>query len=935
MRNNNGASIRKLSNRSLRSNRMRNLFAVLAIILTGILFTAVFSLTGGAMQVSQEETMREIGTRSHVGLKAATRQQYEKVIADPLVKESNYNIFIGVAENFVKRQAEVRYQPEERALADMFITLEEGHMPEADEDIIVDTFILDELGLPYELGQKIPLRFAFMGETIEDEFTVCGWYQGDTVAHASELFLSESYWTKLRGAYTDEDFRRWGEEHPEDRGVGLLAVNLNLDKARNLEEKIQTIIRNAGYEPETELGYGVNWAYMGSRLEAVDPFTILILLGAVAVILFTGYLIIYNIFQISVISDIRFYGLLKTIGTTKKQIRRLVRRQALLLSAVGIPVGLLVGYGIGAVALPFMLSFMDYSGMEISLQFQPWILLCSAGFSALTVSISSRKPGKIAGSVSPVEAVKYTQESSLTASHRHRRKPVREEKYRQEEESRTEPHSRRRKPVGEGKYRQEEGRHRANLTKKRRRFSAVSMALSNLGRSRRTTAVVITAISLSIILLVIVMTAVGSFRIDRFIEERIAGDFLLGNISLTGSYRSSDLSIEPDFLELADAQEGIEGRREMWQRYVTWMQLDEEARERLRDLQTEDKLRRDTHSAAGLQKLLAGEESMEGNCFGYSEALFDNVKVLEGTWDPEKFKTGEYVLLTQILGNDFLPPEEHVYKPGDTVTIEWATKDSVIHEITDAGGETIDVVYENLAKKQYQVMAIVDIPSSMGISRYTANGCDMILPLSEFGIEETDGTGIDSYDRYQGENFTNCFTVSYQVREEDRAAFESALKAYTDQNPQMGYLTKEALRKEFEGMVTVIATIGIALAGVIALIGVLNFINAIVTEIISRRREFAMLQSIGMTGAQLLATLIWEGVSYIAISGAISFVLGSILAWLVLRALNGVILFFEYRFQILPFVIVLPVLLFVAALAPAVCYRQFRKKSVVERLREE
>ena len=46
MRNNNGASIRKLSNRSLRSNRMRNLFAVLAIILTGILFTTVFSLTG-------------------------------------------------------------------------------------------------------------------------------------------------------------------------------------------------------------------------------------------------------------------------------------------------------------------------------------------------------------------------------------------------------------------------------------------------------------------------------------------------------------------------------------------------------------------------------------------------------------------------------------------------------------------------------------------------------------------------------------------------------------------------------------------------------------------------------------------------------------------------------------------------------------------------
>ena len=50
MRNNNGASIRKLSGRSLKNNRIRNIFAVLAIALTGILFTAVFSLTSGAIR---------------------------------------------------------------------------------------------------------------------------------------------------------------------------------------------------------------------------------------------------------------------------------------------------------------------------------------------------------------------------------------------------------------------------------------------------------------------------------------------------------------------------------------------------------------------------------------------------------------------------------------------------------------------------------------------------------------------------------------------------------------------------------------------------------------------------------------------------------------------------------------------------------------------
>ena len=48
-------------------------------------------------------------------------------------------------------------------------------------------------------------------------------------------------------------------------------------------------------------------------------------------VIFTGYLIIYNIFQISVAGDIRFYGLLKTIGTTPRQLKRIIRQQALLL----------------------------------------------------------------------------------------------------------------------------------------------------------------------------------------------------------------------------------------------------------------------------------------------------------------------------------------------------------------------------------------------------------------------------------------------------------------------------------------------------------------------------------------------------------------------------------------------------------------------------
>jgi len=771
MKNNNKAAIRRLSGRSLRSNRMRNLFAMMAIVLTGVLFTAVFSLVSGAMQVSQESTMREIGGKFHAGLKEATREQYEKIVKDPLIKDYSYNIFIGIADNLVKHQAELRYLPEERYLADMFITLEEGRLPVERNEIVVDTFILDELGLPCALGERVPISFTFYGREIEEVFTVCGYYQGDHIAHASELFLSESYWNELKGSLMDEDFIKWGKEHPEDQGVGLMAVNLFFHNDSRLEEKIRTVIQNAGYEPETEIRYGVNWAYMSSRVESADPFSVIILTAVIIIILMTGYLIIYNIFQISVVSDIRFYGLLKTIGTTKKQIHSLVRRQAAVLSAVGIPIGLIIGYGIGKLILPFAISLGDYGNASTSLKFNPWIFVFSAVFSALTVLISCRRPEKIAGSVSPVEAVKYSAGRKFDVRANGRFAKI---------------------CCGSGSR-------TAGRTGRHGRFSAVSVAFANLGRNKRSVMTVIAAVSFSMILLAVITTAVSSFRLDAYMEQRIAGD---------------------------------------------------------------------------------------------------------------------YMLLGRLLCKESLPAAEHMYHPGDKVTVENVTEDSIVHEIKDKNGEIIDIVYENMASKEYEVMAIVDIPYSMDLHRYTLNACDVVLPLSEFN-----------------EN-SRLFAVSYQVADEYQKDFEAAVREYSDLHTEMGYVSKDSLWKEFENMITVIATLGIALCTIIALIGMLNFVNAVVTEIISRKREFAMLQSIGMTNDQLRKVLICEGVSYVAISGAISFLIGGPLSWLVLGALNKVLLFFEYHFRILPFLILLPLLLLVAVMTPLLAYRNLKKKSIVERLRE-
>ena len=895
MKNNNGAAVKKLSSRSLRHNRTRNLFAVLAIILTGMLFTAVFSLLGGVMQVTEESTMREVGGRAHAGLKGATAEQYEKIISDPLVKRSDYNILIGVAENILKRSGEVRYLPEEKSLKDYFITLEEGHLPDTEDGIVVDTFVMDECKIPHALGEKITLVIPFMGKKVEKEFTVSGWYEGDSISHASELFVSEAFWMELKGDLTDADFKAWGEEHPEDVNVGLLAANLYFDNSSHIEEKVRTVIEHAGYEPEKDVDYGVNWAYMENRLEQVDPFTIVMAAGAVCVILLTGYLIIYNIFQISVMSDIRFYGLLKTIGTTKKQLRRLIMRQAMVLSLIGIPLGLLLGYGIGKVLLPFMMSFMDYGNAAVSLEFHPLIFVFGAAFSILTVFLSCRKPGKIAGSVSPVEAVKYTEGAPGSSRILRKRAKSREKS---------------------GITKKKSG------DKKTHSFSVQRMAFANLGRNKRKTGVVVTAISLSMILLTLVMTGVGSFRIDKFLEQRIVGDIMIGSVNLfSSSSRDSDYELDPGLVSLADEQEGILETNEMWVGFGTSVKLDETGKERFKKLYEEEKLEHSEYDDYRYQQVMEQDGILDGYVYGYTDSLLENVKVLEGKLDIEKFQNGDYVLLTTIRASEELDAADSIYHPGDKLTMSSITETSNIYEEKNENGEILNVRYDNLAEKEYEVMAIIDLPYSMDIHRYAHNTMDAVLPLKEL----SHGEGVNNI----------CFAKSYKVEPESLEAFESEIKNYTENEClYMGYASKSSLKKEFSGMTNVIGTIGISLAGVIAFIGILNFINAVFTGILARKYEFAMLQSIGMTKAQLQKMLIWEGISYVGIAGAASLCIGSIFSRAILQALNKVIMFFEYRFQILPFVVMVPILAAAAILTPLLSFRQLQKHSIVERLRE-
>ena len=127
---------------------------------------------------------------------------------------------------------------------------------------------------------------------------------------------------------------------------------------------------------------------------------------------------------------------------------------------------------------------------------------------------------------------------------------------------------------------------------------------------------------------------------------------------------------------------------------------------------------------------------------------------------------------------------------------------------------------------------------------------------------------------------------------------------------------------------------GGALSGVIGFIGILNFINAVITSVISRKREFAVLQAVGMTGRQLKRMLITEGclygISAILAALAISLAVMPLLS----DVLSGMFWFYTHHTTVVPILAVTPAFLLFSILIPLAACRAMARESVVERIRE-
>lgn len=125
---------------------------------------------------------------------------------------------------------------------------------------------------------------------------------------------------------------------------------------------------------------------------------------------------------------------------------------------------------------------------------------------------------------------------------------------------------------------------------------------------------------------------------------------------------------------------------------------------------------------------------------------------------------------------------------------------------------------------------------------------------------------------------------------------------------------------------------GIAL--ILALIGILNYVNIMYTGVVARKLEFAVMESIGMTSKQMRKLLLFEGAGYAIISTLLISTIGTLISYGAYSLFSQEATYAVFSFPTLPLSIAIVLVFAVCLSVPLIAYKQIKKDSIVERLRQ-
>lgn len=366
-------------------HKKKNRLTVICVAISVMLVTAVFGMADMSLQAQMEEHIRQKGN-FHASLSGISDAAAREIGGRGDVKVSGW---VCVAEDTSFRGKDVWVQGGDRDMAEqMGLVVTEGRYPLSIDEAVVDKSALEELDLSIEDTAEITMSD---GQT--RQFTITGVYDGFSSLKrydAHGLFLSTEGMRSL-GMPSEQYREYYYVQFRSDVNIGKALADIAADYALS-DEQISANDMLLGLMGQSDSDQ-MTQIYMTAGVLSV-------------LVAMAGIFMIASSFNMSILERTQFFGLLRCVGATKKQIRRYIRLEGLRFCLTGVPLGLLAGCGVMWVAL-LCLNILNSPFLPEMplLRISRPAIVAGAVLGVLVVMLASGSPARKASHISPQAAV--------------------------------------------------------------------------------------------------------------------------------------------------------------------------------------------------------------------------------------------------------------------------------------------------------------------------------------------------------------------------------------------------------------------------------------------------------------------------------------------------------------------------------------------------
>lgn len=409
----------KVTMQTLKKNRVRTIVTIIGIILSCAMITAVAALAQSFSGYMLDVGIYEKGNW-HGAAYSISWSQYENIQKDEEVSFATYGQLMGYAkvesENPDKPYLYVIGGEKETFFENMPVHLVGGRLPQTPQEILIPEHLYTNGGVSYQVGQTLTLELGdrMVGQDTLNQFNPYI-YDEETWEPEEELVIRQTRTFQIVGIYSRPDF----EEYSAPGYTVLTVADLeeNAGDSYDVYFRMKNPAQVYDYLGNMDCGSGTNTdVLLYSGVSKYSSFNIM-LKGLVTVlvglIMFGSVSLIYNAFAISVSERTRQFGLLSSVGATKRQIGRMVLMEALFVSVVGIPLGVLAGLGGIGITLRIVSDMMmRYTLIPVPLRLRISLYVVGAAvlLSLITVLLSAWIPSVRAKRVTAIEAIRQSQD---------------------------------------------------------------------------------------------------------------------------------------------------------------------------------------------------------------------------------------------------------------------------------------------------------------------------------------------------------------------------------------------------------------------------------------------------------------------------------------------------------------------------------------------